>query len=93
MAYSNESSWKKLLDSVNEQIEELEKEKSVYLKKKTRHEKRACDCLFNKDLFTEMRREYSLADREGEKVHLAEWKIKQLETERTEILKEMDFKP
>lgn len=91
--YGNESSWKKVLDSVNEQIEQLEKEKSLHLKKKSRHEERAVQCQFNRDLFTEMRREFSLADREEEKVRLAELKIKQLENERAEILKEISFEP
>lgn len=76
---------KKQLERISEQIKELKKEKERYQKKAKIHQQRAASWQFNKDFSLESRREYFLAEKDLDKIHLIELKIKDCEREKEEL--------
>ena len=74
------------LEKIHEQIKDLEKEKERYKKTAAVHQKRAASWQFNKDFSLESRREYFLAEKDLDKIHLIELKIREFEREKQELL-------
>ncbi len=79
---------KEQLEKIEKSIVALEEEKSRYQKKRAKHLDKGALWQFHKDHSLESKREYFLADKDQDKIHLIDLKIKNLLEEKQELLEE-----